>query len=227
MKITFKKNYNNKLDALHYLAILPFSPDHIVGADCSIFVATKHHHDATITQIIPLCLDDLQEWQTVFDVGLSVEKFKESILSYRPDTDPTDSFLELLIFKKKPEAVNEKIAIFCRHYEVFSGIKYKIKPAEIGMLRKTEIDEELAAKYFSSTEWWAKVKSVKSYCTNINEIKRLQHQKTVSSHPNFWDKDYFSKLPTEKVTEYFRHLRSLGLKSKKNQIGDIIAWEKE
>ncbi len=227
MKITFKKNYNAKLDAAYYLAILPFSPDHRTGADCSIYVATRHHHDAQIVHIEPLCLNDLQDWQTLMDVGLTAREYTAKVLEFRPDTTLTDSFLELIVFRKKPEAVNEKIALFCRHYEAYAGIKYKIKPAEVGMLKKTEIDEDLVAKFFVCTEFWAKVKSVSYYCKNINEIKRLQHQKTSSSHPNFWDKDYFSRLPTEKVTEYYRHLRSLGLKSRKNSLGDIIAWEKE
>lgn len=227
MKITFKKNYNSKLESDLYLAILPFKSEYTEGEEFDIFVATKQHHRATIIYTQVLSLNELQTWHTQLDVGLSADQYRDILLQHLPDKDPASIILILAIFQKKPEAVNEKIALFCRHYEAFAGVKYKVSKAEIGMLKKTEITEDLAAKFFACTEFWAKVKSVSYYCKNVNEIKRLQHQKTASSHPNFWDKDYFSRLPSEKVTEYYRHLRSLGLKSRKNSLGDIIAWEKE
>lgn len=226
MKITLKKNYHLKLEADIYLAILPFSVEHIVGLEVDVFVATKFHHKATIIHLEPVTLAELNQrrYLSLLDVSISPEEYIHAVTDHLPTVDQNDAFLELIVFKKQPSKTNEKIAIFCRQYEKFSGIKYKISKSEIGMLARHEMTEELVQKFFMCTEFWAKVKSVSYYCKNLNEIKRLTAQNSTSMHPNHWDSAYAAKLTGPQTSDYYKHLRNQDLTPKKNPLGQIINW---
>lgn len=222
MKVTFKLNYNAKLESKMYLAILPFNPDHRAGVEVDIYVATKFHSRAKILTTRPTSLADLTDYDTLIDVGLTADDYRKKVTEYNQSIDLHDSFLEIVIFEKIPEATNEKIALFCSFYERYCGIKYKISRPEIGMIKKAEVTEEYLKRFFESQEFWAKVKSVSYYVKNINEIKRLTVQTSAGGHPHYFDKAYLSKLDTSAISSYYKHLRSLGLSAKKDALGNVI-----
>lgn len=228
MKITFKRNYEEKLNANTYLAILPFSQDYKVGNTFDVYVATKLHHQASILYIRPLSLEDISQldFLPLLDVGLSADQYIQTVLDYRPDIDLSESNFELIVLQKVADKTNEKIAIFCRYYESYAGHKYKISRPEIGMIKRTEVSEPLIKKFFESKEFWAKIKSVSYYCKNINEIKRLTEINANNLHPNHYDAEYMKKLTGPEISDYYKHLRSLGLVAKKNAVGTIIDWVK-
>lgn len=224
MKITFKKNYNAKLDSSIYLAILPFHAQHTKNSEHDIFVATKAHHSAKILTAQPTTLLDLQDWQTILDVGISANEYRQTVIAHNPSVDLNDSFLEVIIFQKLPSKANEKIALFCVFYEKYCGLKYKITPREIGIIKDAEVTEELLKRFFESTEFWAKVKAVGYYVKNIQELKRMAVTTSTNGFPNYFDKTYLNKLEGPQISLYYAHLRSLGLVAKKNQLGQIIEW---
>lgn len=131
MRIIFKRNYNSKLEADYYTAILPNKPEYHPGAIFKIYTGSKYHHDAEIVFVKFYSLNTLEEWMTLIDVNLPLNKYKETVLKSINDFDPDANNLAFIIFNKKRTAVNEKIALFCRFYEEHSGgVKYKISKAE-------------------------------------------------------------------------------------------------
>jgi hypothetical protein len=226
MKITFKKNYNAKLDSSTYLAILPFNPEYITGTEHDIYVATKSHHRAKILITRPTSLSELTNYDTLLDVGITADEYRKTVTDHNPSVDLNDSFLEIVIFQKLPSKHNEKIALFCAFYEKYCGIKYKITPTEIGMIKKAEVTEELLKRFFESNEFWAKVKQVGYYVRNVQELKRMTVQTSAGGHPHVFDKAYLNKLEGAAISSYYTHLRSLGLVAKKNALGTIIDFVK-
>lgn len=118
----------------------------------------------------------------------------------------------------------DKIALFCRMYKQYCLIDYKISRAETGIIKGAEVTEPLLKVYFETTEWWAKTKSVTNYFKNLNEIRRIALVGGSPKYPNSWDKTYASRLSPQQLTEYFAHMRSIGLTQKKNKFGEVIDW---
>lgn len=130
-------------------------------------------------------------------------------------------------------ATNEKVALFCRLYKHFKGTKYSMNGKDVGMLKCISIDEPLLNFYFDESKlpdnaatWlWKGKQSVRNLCTFYNEV-RAQMVTPTSKHPNHWVPEHAKKLDGEGMTEYVRHLKSLGLVPKKHADGSTMDWVK-
>lgn len=131
----------------------------------------------------------------------------------------------------KPElAVNERIALFCRLYKHFKGAAYVVTPKESGTMRHIQVDQEMLTFYLdeermpqNQTTWlWRGKQSVSNLYTYQNQVRAAMLQPVVSKHPNVWSREHYVKLDGPGITEYMRHLRSLGLVAQMAKDGTII-----
>lgn len=227
MRITFKRNHNSKLEADYYIAILTNKPEYHPGASFQIYTGSKYHHDAEIVSVKHYSLNTLEEWMTLMDVNLPLVEYKNVLKAHFQALNPDHFNYSFIVFRKKPSAVNEKIALFCRFYEEYSGgVKYKISKAEIGMINRIEVTEELLKVFFNTKEWWAKVKSVTYYVRNINEIRLLSHR-TDNPFPSNWDAEFAKKIPVKELNKYYSHLRKCGFSPVKDKAGYTLFWKKK
>lgn len=227
--LNFFKNYNNKLDCEYYTSIRPAAAGYMGGERLEVFKGEKKQHEATVVGIRQFTFDKLNDFITCLDAGVTLPHFKALFKGFYPDFDFENEAVVMLLLKRLQDsqaglAANEKIALFCRSYEQQHRVKYKISKAEVGMISKAEMSEPLVQLYFTSTEWWAKVKSVTNYCKNINEIRQLAVNGSTGGHPNRWDVAHTKKLDGAGLTAYYQHLRGLGLKAVKDRNNSIVDW---
>lgn len=123
-------------------------------------------------------------------------------------------------------ATNEKIALFCEFYEKRVGIKYKVSAADSGKIKGVKIDNDILNHYFfvSSNFFFLKRYSIANLVKYYNELRAEIAALGKSSHPSYYSKEYETKLQPGEVAGYWAHLRSLGLKPKKNRVGVTIDW---
>lgn len=223
LKINFSYNWNNKLDCLMYTTIrLRNDNKYKNGQIYEITFKDKPHSRAIIIAIKHFKLDQINEFIAGLDTGYSVEECVNIIQKMYPGMEWEYQQLSLILLKKVDQQ-NDKIALFCKFYEKYCGIKYKISRSEVGMIKGVEVTENLLTTYFQCDEWWAKVKSVTFYVKNYNEIRALSSGKK-SQYPNYWSKSFADGLTGEKLSEYWKHLRELGLKPIKRN-GVTITWK--
>lgn len=224
--IIYKKNYGNKLESQFYLSLLPARDDHKVGAIFPVYNKTKEIHNAKVIICEARSLNDLEDFETLLDVGVTADMYRKACQEHNPQIDLDRPFMNSILFERLPNKANEKIALFCKYYEQYTSIKYKISPREIGMIKNVEVTDDLLDKFFRSTEFWAKVKSVAYYVKNINEIRRITATHNQDGFPNFWDEKYASKLDPPTYMKYCGHLNSLGWKARKSATGTILEYVK-
>lgn len=124
------------------------------------------------------------------------------------------------------QPTNEKIALFCSLYEKRVGVKYKVSRADSGKMKEIKVDEEMLNHYFfTSTNFiFLNKYSIANLVKYYNELKAEIASLGKSSHPSHYSKEYETKLQPGEVAGYWAHLRSLGLKPKKNRVGVTIDW---
>lgn len=126
-----------------------------------------------------------------------------------------------------PLKSNEKIALFMDAYANNSnGLKYRITEREAGMIKNYDVTIELLKTYFSSNSVLFKDKySISNYCKFYNELCREAYSTIGSSKfPKKYDRDYEAKLTGKELSEYWKHLRGLGLTPKKDRQGRTTNW---
>ncbi|MDO9554550.1 hypothetical protein [Rhodonellum sp.] len=127
---------------------------------------------------------------------------------------------------QRTAAPNEKIALFCKIYEKHVGIKYKVSASDSGKIKTVQVDDALLGHYFRSENFlWKGKYSIGNLVKYYNELRADMNTGGKPRHPDEWDKAYFAKLKGEQVSEYYRHLKSLGMNAIKNQTGSIIDWK--
>lgn len=120
---------------------------------------------------------------------------------------------------------NEKIALYCRLYEQKTGLKYKVSPADAGKMKGLKITYDLLVFYFASENFLFKNKySIGNLTKYYNELCVEFANAGKSKHPNSWSLEYENKLKGKELSDYWAHLRSLGLKPKKGRMGETIDW---
>lgn len=120
---------------------------------------------------------------------------------------------------------NIKIALFCRMYEKYTTVKYKVSPADSGKIKLLNVDDALLKHYFTSQNFLFKNKySIANLCKYYNELLAEIATQGKSQYPNHYDKAYEAKLPLSQISGYWLHLRSLGLKPKKDRLGNTVDW---
>lgn len=129
---------------------------------------------------------------------------------------------------------NEKVAMWCRLYKHFKGASYAVNGKDAGMLGQMSITEALLTYYLddknlpeNATTWlWRGKQSVRNLQTYFNEVRTamLAPAPPASKHPNQWAAGHAAKLDGHGLTEYYQHLKSLGLTAKRARDGSIIDW---
>jgi hypothetical protein len=123
---------------------------------------------------------------------------------------------------------NTKIAIFCRLYEKYKHIKYTVSPRESGMIKKVNVDEEMMEAYFKSDNFLFKGKhSIGNLVKYYNELKAEIVAGPASLYPDQWSKTFEDKLNDDDRKDYWKHLRGLGLKPKRDRFGAVTDWYRE
>lgn len=125
---------------------------------------------------------------------------------------------------------NEKLGLFCRLYEVFKGVKYKVSAADSGKIKLVKVDEDILVFYFNSSHFLFKGKhSIGNLVKYYNELMShfVQSQKPQSiNYPDHFDRAYQNKLTEKECPGYWAHLRGLGLTAKKDRVGNVVDWVK-
>lgn len=135
-----------------------------------------------------------------------------------PEADPTPGF-----------PVNEKIALWCRHYmdnvtdELNQPVKYKTGPAEAGKLKALPVTPEeldnLFNVYFKSNEWYLKPKSISNFVKKYNEVRALAYAKAPAKTHKFpipFDVNHFNRLDTMEKRAYHEYLKAEGYRFEPN-----------
>lgn len=157
----------------------------------------------------------LTEWQ--FSVFIEKLPYEESRLN---------AYQSLGLVIEKETASNDKIALFCRMYEKYIEVKYKVSAADSGKIRLINPTEDVMKHYFESENFLFKNKySISNLVKYWNELQAEISRGPASRFPNRWDSDFFRKLGPAEISEYWKHLHSLGLKPVKNSMGNTVDWK--
>lgn len=170
--------------------------------------------------------EDLTGFEICFKKPLTVAQYTYFLNRLPVHEGGMNRFESIGLSIEKVAAPNEKIAMFCALYEKHVGIKYKVSPADSGKIKHVQVTEELLHHYFRSDNFlWKGKYSIANLVKYYNELRAEIAQGGKARHPDQWDKAYFAKLQGGQISEYFRHLRELGLKPHKNLRGDIVDWK--
>lgn len=158
---------------------------------------------------------------------LSVIPYTEDLLEYIMEG--------LKIRLSKPTNDYIKIKLFCQKYMEFKkGEKYTVMPKDRGRVKLVPMDAEKLDAYFKSQAFEIVGKagtgkhSICNYVDNYNLLMQEVAFAGKTKHPDYWSEPYENKLKTQQeLSEYWAHLRSLGLEPKKDRIGKTIDWIKK
>lgn len=129
---------------------------------------------------------------------------------------------------------NKKLALWCRMYELHKKVKYKVSASDSGKMKALAITEELLNYYLNddklpqnATTWLFRGKqSIANLVKYQNEVRTSMAQGAPSRFPNAYSADYERKLDGPGITEYRKHLASLGLVPKRARDGSILDYVK-
>ncbi|MGY3054365.1 hypothetical protein ACVWYG_002572 [Pedobacter sp. UYEF25] len=154
--------------------------------------------------------------ETLHNLLFSNIPFKEADL-------PQLNKLGFTITKAVP--TNHKIALFCRLYEKYKEIKYKVSPSDTGKIKSIKIDEALLKVYFESETFIFKSKqSIANLAKYYNELRAEIAAGGKGKYPNNYSAEFIKKLPMDQWGGYWEHLRSLGLSPVKDRTGNTTDW---
>lgn len=123
------------------------------------------------------------------------------------------------------DKTNDKIALFCRLYERFVGVKYKVSRADAGKMKLIKVDEPMLRHYFGSSNFLFRGKySIANLVKYYNELLAEIANYGKPDFPNGWDANFASKLQGPELTAYWAHLRGLGLQPRKTREGNVVDW---
>ncbi|MES2651282.1 MAG: hypothetical protein V4663_06050 [Bacteroidota bacterium] len=143
------------------------------------------------------------------------------------EIDLISAFSDIGLKASKVMATNEKIAMWCRLYEVYVGTKYIVSPADSGKIKNLKLDEAILFYYFTSQNFLFKSKySISNLTKYYNELIAEIANTGKGKHPDQWSLEYENKLDQQGRSEYWAHLRSKGLIAKKDRLGRTIDWIK-
>lgn len=121
---------------------------------------------------------------------------------------------------------NKKIALFCLMYEKYKGIKYNASRRDGGMIKSIVVKEDLLKHYFESESFSFKGKqSINNLVRYYNELLQEIAGVGKSKFPDTWSQEYANKLQPAELSEYWKYLRSLGLKPQKDSLGCTKDWK--
>ncbi|MEO8589440.1 MAG: hypothetical protein ABI432_08740 [Flavobacteriales bacterium] len=130
------------------------------------------------------------------------------------------------------DAVNVRIAAFCKWYKHFKGVAYKASAKDIGMMKNIVVSEALLRFYMddqnmpdNSTTWLFRGKqSIGNLVKYFNQVRASMVAPIASKHPNVWSREHLNKLDGPGISDYHRHLKSLGLVAKTARDGSVLDY---
>lgn len=137
------------------------------------------------------------------------------------------------IVPDKQQTGYDRVALFCKWYKHYKGLPYKATGIDGKRLKEfgSNLTEPLLKFYLDDTNmpdtpttWLFKGKqSIANLLRYWNEVHAAMAAPAPSRHPNHWSREHYNKLDGPGITEYFRHLKSLGLEVVKhrNEIVDF------
>ena len=171
---------------------------------------------------------------------LSSEKYSEMLYFIQnlitqfgavPPPDYTDGVFIAKFEQKISLDTHGLIAVWNRLYLANTGVAYgAIPPREIKMLAQSAawIDESLIVAFFSCNEWFAKTKTITTLVKYAKEVKALTDKPTAqqpnNKYPDYYDKKFEANCKSSELSEYWRHLRSIGWKVVKVEGKNV--WQK-
>lgn len=151
--------------------------------------------------------------------GIFIAKYGDRVkvepvkaIGAEPETDPTPDY-----------PVNEKIALWCRHYSanhkdgLDQPVKYKTGQAEAGKIKALPVTpgelDYLLGVYFAADEWYLKPKSISNFVKKYNEVRAIAYAQGGPKKKKFplpYDANVFNNLGTNDQREYWDYLRENG-----------------
>lgn len=118
---------------------------------------------------------------------------------------------------------NQKIALWCKLYELSEGVKYKTGAAEAGKLKAIPVKpdelERLIDVYLKSKEWYLTPKSISNFVKKYNEIRAMAYAKPKEvTFPLPYDEMHFNKLDLMGKRAYHDYLRANGYEFNHNPV---------
>ncbi|WP_044213661.1 hypothetical protein [Flammeovirga sp. OC4] len=111
---------------------------------------------------------------------------------------------------------SKKISNWNKFYKKKFNLDYKIKPSEIGKLKKVEATEEQIIFYLESTKWNLEAKTVDEFCGKLNVIRRLMTEEKQSISSFSYSAEHEASLEGKALQEYWRKLRNAGYRLDKS-----------
>jgi hypothetical protein len=122
--------------------------------------------------------------------------------------------------------VNEKIALFCRHYAEHHkdaegyDVKYKASAADAGKLKALPVNREeldlLLGIYMVSNEWYLKPKSIANFIKKYNEIRAIAYVQP--NYPIPYSEAFYTELGLNEKRAYHEFLKKNGYEWKHNPV---------
>lgn len=163
-----------------------------------------------------------------FNDQLDYWQWKSLVNALPYNEEGLDSFQRITGLKISREKTSDKIALFCRYYEQFTKVKYKVSAADSGKIVNVEVTEQLLQAYFKSDNFLFKNKySIANFVKYYNELRAEAFGEPAgkSKHPHHYDRDYERSLSGSELSGYWEHLRSIGLKPVRNRLHQIVDWK--
>ncbi|MEO7212641.1 hypothetical protein [Mucilaginibacter sp.] len=160
--------------------------------------------------------------------GLNDKQFSWLISAITQHEHQVRQLEEIGITVSAAMPANQKLALFCRLYELYKKIKYKVSPADSGKIKLITIDEPMLVAYFTSENFIFKNKhSVSNLVRYYNELRAEIAKSSKPAHPDYWSDKHASKLDGKARAAYIGHLHSIGLKPVYLLNGDVKDWVKK
>lgn len=134
---------------------------------------------------------------------------------------------------EREQSTHERIAVWCKLYKHYKGLPYRVSAADSGRMKQMAITEPLLRYYLDdhraanagSAGWlWKGKQSIANLSRYWNEVRTTMVAPEPSRHPNLWDRAHLAKLDAAGITEYHRHLKSIGLIPKHHRDGSVLDY---
>jgi hypothetical protein len=134
------------------------------------------------------------------------------------------------LYITKEIGANVKVSMFCTHFmAAYNGVKYSATAIDGKKIRPFKVTDELLAFYFKSDNFLFKGKhTIANFTKYYNELVIEFNDQGKSKYPDHWSEKFQNNLKTQQeISDYWTHLRGLGLEPKKDRIGKTVDWVKK
>lgn len=132
---------------------------------------------------------------------------------------------------EREQSTHDRIALWCKLYKQAKGLPYRISASDSGKMKKLQVTEPLLRYYLDDNRadkagaagWlWKGKQSIGNLARYWNEVRTAMVAPEPSRHPDHWDRAHLAKLDPSGISEYYRHLKAIGLVPKHHRDGSIM-----